>query len=293
VVYRIGDEVEFKKSGGRRRRSRWVPVEVCDVHQGGMYGELTYSVWLFESRRMVEFVRSDELRFKYHADMERRIRDDELVRRREDRRRMTLKLARQQRDGGFARGRRMDTYGGGRGRSQRAARTWHPRSHSVDGNVLIPVRQDRQQERATSVPPDNTSWPAFFAEFAKAYNDRRGDYVNGDEQQLKDVDGDAATYSRVVRHNHGNRIHESERDHWGKRGTYRVTDMSRVADIVDDRSEFNVNGVERTPPANDNYMGGRRGPYDIRDVKNRLGNGGDINLNFVLPSCKVQQDENT
>jgi len=293
VVYRIGDKVEFKKSGGRRRRSRWVPVEVCEVHQGGMYGELTYSVWLFDSRRMVEFVCADELRFKYHADLKRRLREDELARHREDIREITRKLARQQHDVGYVRGRRMDTRGG-RGRSQRAARAWYPRAHSVDEHVHNPLREDRQKERAMSVPPENTSWPAFFAEFAKAtYRGRRGDcYASDDEQLLKDVAGEAGTYARGVRHYHDNRKHESEHDHRGKRGPYRVIDMSRGDKF--DGLEFNdVNGVERTPPANDNYLSDVRGTYDIRNVKNYKGSGGDINVNLVLQDCRGKQDKDT
>lgn len=293
MVYRIGDKVEFKKSGGRRRRSRWVPVKVCEVYQGGMYGELTYSVWLFDSRRMVEFVRSDELQFKYHADLERRLRVDELTRCREDMKHITLKLARQQRGGGFVRGRRMDTYVGGCGKTQRKAGARYPRAHSADNNVHIPSRQDRQQERAMSVPPENTSWPAFFAEFAKAtYRGHGGDcYVSGDEQQLKDVDGEAGTYARVVRQNHANRINESENDHRRNRGTYRVNDMSRVGDKIDDPVEFKVNGVERTFPLDDKYKSDRGRTYDIRDIKNYKVNGGGFNVNFVLPPCWGQQDE--
>merc|ERR1719317_100255 len=137
VVYRIGDKLEFKKSGRRRRRSRWVPVEVCAVHRGGMYGEITYSVWLFDSRRMVDYVHCGELRFNCHDDLERRLRGEEIALWREDMRRINQKLDRQQRGRGFFRDRRMDTFGGGRGRSQRAARAWYPRAHSVDRNKHI------------------------------------------------------------------------------------------------------------------------------------------------------------
>jgi len=168
MLYRVGDIVEFKKGGSRRRRSKWVPVEICRVHQDGMYGEVTYTVWLFHSRRVVDYVHSDELRFKYD-DLQRRRGHDEMAYFRGDLRRGEY----------YRRGRRM---GGGRERSQ--ARTWHSRAQSADRNRNILASHDNNQGRATSVPPENRNWGAFLADFAKAvYRDQGGDRdFNNDEQ---------------------------------------------------------------------------------------------------------------
>jgi len=291
VVYRIGDKLEFRKSGSRRRRSRWVPVEVCEVHRGGMYGEVTYSVWLFDSRRMVDYVRSDELRFKYHDDLERRLRGEEIALWREDMRRINQKLDRQQRGRGFFRDRRMDTFGGGRGRSQRAARAWYPRAHSVDRNKHISARPDYQHERALSVPPDNTSLPAFFAEFAKAiYQGPRGDCAfSEDEQLLNDVEDEIGIPVRRVRRNHDKRFYESEHDDRQWRDTDRLINMNYGDDRIDDRMYFQGNDVERMRLPNDNNIGGNRGTYDL---KTRKVDGRDIHVNLVVPPCKCQ-DGNT
>jgi len=272
VGYRIGDRLQFKKSSGRRKRSKWVPVDVCEVHSGGMYGERTYSVWLLDSRRMVDFVRADELRFKYHDDLERR-RAEEIERCREDMRRINLELTRQQGDRGFVRGRRMDRFGGGRGISQRAARTWQTRAHSTDRKVYVPEGAERQNERALSVPPVTASWPAFFAEFAKAtYCGPRDDRdVFEDEQELNNFDDKTGIPLRDVRHNHRH-IDDSGHDY-----RERVINMNRRRNRIDDRQEFKEHVVERTPSPTDNYTGDRRG-------------GRDINVNFVMPGCKCQQD---
>lgn len=168
MLYRVGDIVEFKKSRSRRRRSRWVPVEICKVHRDGMYGEVTYDVWLFHSRRVVDYVHSDELRFKYD-DLERRRRHDEIAYIQEDLTRGEY----------YRRGRRMV---GGRERSH--ARACYPRAHSLDRNRNIFASHDNQQERAFSVPPENRNWGAFLADFANAvYRGQGGDRdVNNDGQ---------------------------------------------------------------------------------------------------------------
>jgi len=290
VVYRIGDKLEFKKSGRRRRRSRWVPVEVCAVHRGGMYGEITYSVWLFDSRRMVDYVHCGELRFNCHDDLERRRRDEEIARCGEEMRRINLKLDRQQRGGGFFRDRRMDTVGGQRGRSQRAARARFPRACSADRKKHMSARPDYQQERAMSVPPENTSWPAFFAEFAKAaYRSQRGDcnFID-DEQQLGDAEDEVIPMRRDQR-NHDKRIYGND-DRQG-RDTYRLINMNRGGNRIDDRIDFLGSDDESKPP-NDNHIGGNRGTFDI---KNRDVDGRDINVNLVVPRppCKCQQNGGT
>jgi len=275
--------VLYKKRGSRRRRSRWVPVEVCEVHRGGMYGEITYSIWLLHERRMLEFVRTDELRFKYHHELEKRLRDDEILQRRDELRGTNYEFARYERDRALYRGRRMDTFGGGRGRSQRSARARDPRARSAEGNYHISARRDAQYERAMSVPPENTNWPVFLAEFAKLiYRDRGADRdYSGDDLQYEEVD-QKASYSRNVRHNDGR--DENERDYHRRNFYSEVDEMNRVGGNNDNRVEFERNPVERSPPPNENYME-RRGAYGM-GVKDR----GDIHLNFVLPNCRAPQD---
>jgi len=289
LIYRIGDMVLYKQRGSRRRRSRWVPVEVCEVH-GGMYGEITYSVWLLNERRMLEFVRTDELRFKYHHELERRLRDDEILHRRDELRETNYEFTRYERDRGLSRGRRMDTYGGGRGRSRRSARAGQLRARSAEGNFHISARRDTQNERAMSVPPENTNWPVFLAEFAKLiYRDRSADrHYSGDDLQYDDVEQKTGVYSSNVRYN-DRLIDENERDRRVRRDFFNeIDDMNRVGDNNDNRMEFERNHVERTPPPNDNYMGDRRGNYTM-DFKDR-GHRGSLHLNFVLPDCRGTQD---
>jgi len=277
--------VLYKKRGSRRRRSRWVPVEVCDVQRGGMYGEITYSVWLLHERRMLEFVRTDELRFKYHHELEKRLRDDEILHRRDELRENNYEFARYERDRGLYRGRRMDTFGGGRGRSRRSARARDPRARSAEGNYHITARRDPQYERAMSVPPENTNWPVFLAEFAKLiYRDRGADRDYNDEDLQYDEVDQKIGYSRNVR---DGRNDENERDYHRRNFYSEVDDMNRVGDNNENRMEFERNPVERSPPPNETYMD-RRGPYAI-GAKDRAP-GGDIHLNFVLPNCRVQQD---
>lgn len=269
MIYRIGDMVLFKKRGSRRRRSRWVPVEVCEVH-GGMYGEITYSVWLLHERRMQDFVRTDELRFKHHHELERRLRDDEIAHHRDELRETNYEFAR---DRGLFRGRRMDTFAGVRGRSRRSARAWQQlRARSAEGNSYISARRNAQHERALSVPPENTNWPVFLAEFAnEIYRERIPDRDHsGDDQQFDNVDEKTRIFRKDVRDNE-HRMDENERTNPGLR------------DFV----EFEKN-VERRYQPNDDYMGDRHGAYttDVKDRPRRQ----DIHLNFVLQSCRAQQD---
>jgi len=125
-----------------------------------MYGEVTYDVWLFHSRRMVDYVHSDELRFKYD-DLERRRRHDERACYRENLRRGEY----------YNIGRRI-----GRVRERSHIRTGYPRAQSAERNRNILASHDNHQQRGRSVPPENENWGAFLADFAKAvYRDKRGD----------------------------------------------------------------------------------------------------------------------
>jgi len=260
----------FKKSGGRRSRSRWVPVEIEDVHKGGMYGEVTYSVWLLDSRRMVDYVRADELRFKHHYDLERRLREDEILRQRDE----TLEFSRNHWERGFSRGRRRDRY---RGDTRRTAHAWQPRARSVDRNLHIPSKRIVRNERALSVPPENTNWPAFLAEFAKAIRVDR-DY-SGDDPQLNNIERERGIYTRDVQNRHDNHINENEEDH-------RVNDRTyRRGDHIDYYPEFKERVVERTPPPNENYYDDRYKTYtmDFKDPR-------DIHMNFVFPGSRGQMD---
>jgi len=293
LVYRVGDKLEFKKSGGRRRRQQWVSAEVYDVHRGGMYGELTYTVWLYDSRRMVDFVRSDELRFRYHHEVERRLREDEMARYREELRQINLKLVRHQRVREFSRGRRLDTYGGGRGQSQQVARARRHRAYSADGNFHISATPNRNQERATSVPPGNQFWPHFLAEFAKSLNgvprEDLGD--SGDDHLFNELEHEAVIHERDIRHDHDIHVYKNAHDHLLREDYYGPTnDRMLYGDVnPENRIEFIRSAVQRTPPVNDRYTGDRLGANSM-DVKDRnQTNGEGININFVLQPCRSQQ----
>jgi len=251
-----------------------------------MYGELTYTVWLFDSRKMMDFVRPDELRFRYHQDMERRRREDEVARCREDLRQLTLKLARKQRGREYSRGRKIE-YLGGRGRSQHAARVWQPpRAHSVDGNVRISARQERQPERATSVPPGNQSWPVFLAQFAKAVNNVPCEDI-GDDQQFNELDHEAINYGRDVRQDH---VEEIEHDPRVRGDYYRSAgDINYAGGDIDNRIEFLKNGVQGTPQPNEKYIDDQLGTYRMGVKHKNKVDGSEINLNFHFPSCRGQQ----
>lgn len=287
LVFKLGDKVEFKKSGGRRRRAKWVLAEVCDVHRAGMYGELTYTVWLFESGRMVNYVRSDELRFRYRQDLERRQREEEIARCQEDLRLINIKLARQQREREFSRGRVINTYMGGRGRSQHAARAWRPqpRAHSVDGNMHISARPVRE-ERATSVPPGNQSWPVFLAEFAKGLE--KCEY-NVDEHQMNEFDNEAINYGREIRHNHGIYVDENEHDPLIGDDYYRsVGDVNYAGADTGNHLEFIKNDLQRTLAlSGDDRFGTNNNLVNVKE-NNKI-NGSGINLNFHFPTCRGQQ----
>jgi len=260
MLYRVGDIVEFKKGGSRRRRSRWVPVEICRVHQDGMYGEVTYTVWLFHSRRVVDYVHSDELRFKYD-DLQRRRGHDEMAYFRGDLRRGEY----------YRRGRRM---GGGRERSQ--ARTWHSRAQSADRNRNILASHDNNQGRATSVPPENRNWGAFLADFAKAvYRDQGGDRDFNNDEQWQTVADEIATPVGRFRHN-DKHFDEIEHRHQYRGDNYRLANRNRGLG-TDEHTNFQ----------------GNRPTYNI---KGREAQGRDINLNVqlpVIPACQCKNERAT
>jgi len=261
MFYRIDDEVEFKKSGGRRRRSRWVPALVDDIHRGGMYGELTYSIYLLDSGKIVDYVRLEELRFRYPLDLERRLREEEVARCREEMRRINLKLARQQRARALsARGHRMNTYYGGRGRSRNAGRSWH-RARSAERNNHGSSRPDRQEQRAQSVPPGSRTWPEFLAEFTKAvYGEPKENHDYSDHNEFNDV------------------YHETGNNDLNHRGV-NIDEMDYKRD------------VERIPPTNDMYTNDRRGYYKM-DGKGLKFRGSDMNFNIFVPPCRGYQGGN-
>jgi len=280
--------VLFKKSGGRRTRSRWVPVEVCEVHHGGMYGEITYSVWLLESRRMIHYVRSDELRFKHHLDLERRLRNDEVAHYRDEVRNMNFTHSRNPR---FWRADRMDRFGVGRGRSRYSARVWQPRARSTDGNFNLSPPRNIQRDRALSVPPENTNWPAFLAEFAKATYRDHNRHNSGDDLQFNNADYEGRNYIRNVRHGDYSRIHENEYDHRDTGDFYRLVDDIKEGDYIDDRLEFKETLADKTSPLKEDYMAGRRGTYTMH-VKDRA-HRGNIHMKFVFPNWRGMKDRDT
>jgi len=148
------------------------------VCQAGMYGAASYNIWLLDSKRIEDYVRADELRFRFPEDLEKRERDQEVARCREELRQINLKLARQQRVRGFSRGRIDERQG-----------AWSQRAFSADENAHTWVRPDRDEPRAMSVPPE--AWPEFLADFAKTVylGSRPGNQrlaQQGDDGDIKD-----------------------------------------------------------------------------------------------------------
>jgi len=205
-----------------------------------MYGELTYNVWLLDTERMEEYVRAEELRFRYPEDLEKRRRDDEIARCREDLRQINLKLARQQRERGFSRGRREERQG-----------DWTQRAQSADGNVHFVARPDRQEPRSMSVPP--VHWPEFLAEYAKnQFLGRRGGNQRlAPAEEIDYVYNDSGFQGRDLQ-NHDERIYENERDDRGLRGNMDhriiVDDVNHGGDRVADRLEIKRTHVDRPSP---------------------------------------------
>jgi len=143
VVYRIGDRVEVKDHG-RRRRAKWVAAKVYNV-QRSVYGEITYTVKLRDSGRKERFVPGNELRFRDSRQLEKRLLDDKIAHCMEDSRQINMKFARLQREQSI-RGRRAFSASGGYP-VQRV-----PRCQSVEGHGRL-MRNHRQEQRSHSVPP--------------------------------------------------------------------------------------------------------------------------------------------
>jgi len=260
VVYRIGDKVEIENHGGRSRRDRWVKAEVCEVYPNGMYGELTYSVWRKDTRRIEDYVHTDELRFRNPRDLERRLREDEIVRCQEDLRQLNFEQARQQRKRGMSmRGRR----------PQRAARAWtQPRAQSVEVNAQLPIAGNPPEHRSMSVPPAGINWAEFLAEYTKATV--RGDYppqeVDGIELKEQNPHVELGMYGRQndirghgpdddhIERNERGEWGRKERGEWGRKGIIGhrdiVADLQRGGDNVSDCIEF----VNERVPINVNFV---------------------------------------
>jgi len=267
VVYRLGDEVEFKKSGSRRRRSRWVPAKVHEIHRGGMYGELTYTLYLLDSGKIVDFVSKEEMRFRYPRDLERRIKDDEVALWREDMRQINLKFARQQRvRGTSARGRIIDATRAPRGRSLNATRAFD-RARSAEKDAYISGKPAEKRERAQSVPPGNRSWPQFLAEFAKyAYRDPMEDYDYSGDNEANDLYPETGNYD--LEYPDGGGIN------------------------LDKMLEHKEKAIATTPPPYRIFTNrGGNFPIDGKDVYKVRGSHG-MNVNIYLPGCRGQQVEN-
>jgi len=297
VIYRVGDKVEIKNHDCRSTRVRWDPAEVCKVYRDGMYGELTYSVWLKHIGRIEDFVHPEELRFRDPRDLDRRlkedeiVRDDEIVRCQEELRLLNLEQARQQQfRGPSMRGRR----------PQRAARAWKQRrAQSLNGDPPIPPRGNRPETRAMSVPPSDINWPEFFAEFAKIAC-RGGDQLvaektDDDERKEQIAPFKAGMYGRQSDlHHNDDHIYRNERGHWRRKGDLdqRVidADVDRGMDNVADYSEFG--DAERMNPTHQNtYMSDGHGNYEmnLKDQMNRRG----IKVKVVLPPvARIQHGGN-
>jgi len=285
VIYRIGDKVEIKNHDHRSMRVRWDPAEVCKVYRDGMYGELTYSVWLKDTRMIEDFIHPDELRFRNPRDLDRRlkedeiVRDDEIVRCQEEIRLLNLEQARQQQlRGPSMRGRR----------PQRAARAWkQPRAQSLNGDPPMPARANRPETRAMSVPPSDINWPEFFAKIAKIAC-RGGDQLvteKTDDNEIKEQNPPFETgmYDRQsdLRRHDDDYIDGNELGNWRGKGDLDhrdiVADVDRGGDNVADYIEFG--NAERIYPTHQNtYTSDRQVNYEM-NLKDR----GGIKVNVVLP----------
>jgi len=142
LTYKIGDKVEVKDYG-RRRRARWVAAKVYD-RRIGAYGEITYTVKFRDSGRKEKHVPGTEMRFRDKRDSERRMLDDKIANCIEDSKQIHLKFARLQRG---------ELMSGRRSMSECGVR-YHQREHrslSEDGRTRM--IHHRREPRAESVPP--------------------------------------------------------------------------------------------------------------------------------------------
>jgi hypothetical protein len=233
------------------------------VHRGGMYGEITYDLKLLDSRKYEEYVRGRELRFTYPEDSEKRERDDEIARCQEDLRQINLKLARQQREREFSRG---------RGDERQGALTH--RAYSADGNYHIPARQAHYEPRSMSVPPE---LPEILADFAmkKLLGRSRGNQRSAPAEDYDDVYNDTGVNGRDQ---YDERIYENELDDRGYRGI--VDNVNRGGDGVADHLHFKRIDANRISPRHrDNpVIDNRRVNIDRKDRKNQYGIALSVNV---------------
>lgn len=261
------------------------------MYRDGMYGELTYSVWRWDTRRTEDYVHTDELRFRNPRDLERRLKEDEIVRVdeivrcQEDLRQLNLEQARYQRvRGPVLRGRR----------PQRAARAWkQTRAQSVEVNTQIPVRENRPENRAMSVPPAEVNWAAFLAEFAKVTC--RGDNPPEDNDGIEFKEQiplvETGMYGRQgdARGQDEEYVERNERSVLGRKGDLDhrdiIADVNRGGDNVADCIEYANNERTYIPYQdtyiNDRQVNDRHVTYEM-NLKDQMYRQG-IKLNFVLP----------
>jgi len=196
--YNVGDRVEFKYRS-RTRGTIWINAEVERAYQG-MYGVQTYTIWLPDFRKIKDYVSSGELRLRrvggLEEDYERLLRNhdeilrnhNEILRAQRQREARELKVrhthpleldmehiginhgsypgrlayrTKRQEIGRYESNNYADSLGisRGRGRSREA------RSSSVARTDNESFGSARQQ-RSTSLPPENYTWPKLLAQFA-------------------------------------------------------------------------------------------------------------------------------
>jgi len=304
VVYRIGDKVEIKSYSRRSSRPRWTPGEVWEVWRDEIYGGLTYSILLKRSGKIKDFIQNDELRFRDPLDLEKRWREDEIVRedeiaRQENIKQFEVELARQRREREYSnRGRR----------PQRPARDIeHHRARSVNENYYFSERANLPEDRAMSVPPTDYNWQDVFTYVA---NNVRKDGQAPPE--FKEDENDRVRFNDKVPYNgrgtnvrddiiqyDDDHIDDQVRDDWDKREPdYRDIDADvnpRLDNVGDSVVCHRGNSEGAYPAHQDIYIGDHQQTYEVnlRDHMEKRGimKRGGINLNIVLPSRTRVQNE--
>jgi len=296
VVYRVGDIVEVKSYSSRRRRPKWIPAEVYEVWRDEIYGELTYSVWLSKSGKVIDFVRPDELRFREPFDLEKRWREDEIVRedefaRQENFRQLEIERARQRRD-------RRPTRRGRRQKRQALVRP-HNHARSADENFYITERADLSANRPLSIPPDY--WQEFFSELLARSTGRA-------HKQFQEEENDGIEFNDNVPQNgremndedyleyDDDHIDDHKSDVWVRRSAHDHGDIvdyvTHAGDNVAGSGDFLSENSEGTYPSHpDIFISERQGTYEtnLKDQTKRTKSA--INLNIVLPAGTGIQSE--
>lgn len=218
-TFRRGDRVQFKQKirsrSDRRSYSVWVPATVEAVTDG-MYDEPTYTVHLTETGQTKPYIGGDELRFeRLTKEDESRLEIKELQKQLEAERRvrglLEAKSIRNQNgmvrgasaEPGIRRGRRKHVRSySARNLSPELARSRPPpgrqRALSVDrvdtyaqtaGGYGNPGMQ-----KASSVPPNNYTWPQFIADLTHAVyyrSNRNGPEIPTSGRDHRDDEEDA------------------------------------------------------------------------------------------------------